>query len=237
MVKEFDLITNPSLRRKYIEDVSVLERVKGLNMLPSLTIATTKQVAEFYCVEPNAIHSLIHDHKDELVSDGYSSLRGGVIIGQIESSTLTCLKQENRIEKAKGGNIIDGKYFIPHAPVGVFPKRAILRVGMLLRDSLVAKEVRTMILNGYENKPFYTPVKESKIYTEEDGMLLDIVNGVSKEERALALGNYKRFKDNQVHSMENHLNLVESQFGALVKNLGRLVDVNKDNLMLLERKQ
>ena len=36
---------------------------------------------------------------------------------------------------------------VPSRGIRVFPRRAILRIGMLLRDSAVAKEVRTQLLN------------------------------------------------------------------------------------------
>ena len=39
------------------------------------------------------------------------------------------------------------KLVVPNVGIILFPKRAILRMGMLLRDSEVAKEVRTQLLN------------------------------------------------------------------------------------------
>ncbi|MCC2363915.1 Bro-N domain-containing protein [Bacillus cereus] len=48
----------------------------------------------------------------------------------------------------------------------LFPKRAILRVGMLLRDSEVAKEVRTQLLNIKENT--VTDVKTYEIDYEQE---------------------------------------------------------------------
>ncbi|MGE1009234.1 hypothetical protein [Bacillus cereus] len=48
----------------------------------------------------------------------------------------------------------------------IFPKRAILRVGMLLRDSEVAKEVRTQLLNIEEHTA--AEVKTYEIDYEQD---------------------------------------------------------------------
>ena len=42
---------------------------------------------------------------------------------------------------------------VPNTGIILFPKRAILRIGMLLRDSEIAKEVRTQLLNAFENAP------------------------------------------------------------------------------------
>lgn len=231
MTKEIELIENHNLRMEYIDRVEVLDRVGKLHLLPKSIVATTSMVADFYKVPQQAIYSLVHDHKGEIVSDGYRTVKSKDLVNRMDTPSS---EEGVSIERVKGGYVINGIHKLSYSSVGVFPKRAILRIGMLLRDSEVAKEVRTLLLNKYEDKPFYTP--PVRTYTEEDAMLLDIVNGSTKEDRALALGSYKHFKDGQLTSMENHLTLVENQFGALVKNLGKLVDANKDNLMLLERK-
>ena len=61
------------------------------------------------------------------------------------------IRQDVGLETVKGkvlltlenGNVLS----VPNRGLKVFPRRAILRIGMLLRDSAVAKEVRTQLLN------------------------------------------------------------------------------------------
>ena len=45
------------------------------------------------------------------------------------------------------------KIVLPNRGIKAFSKRAVLRIGMLLRDSKVAKEVRTQLLNTFEEAP------------------------------------------------------------------------------------
>jgi hypothetical protein len=58
---------------------------------------------------------------------------------------------EGQLEMSKGKAVFTYKtgetLTVPMRGLKVFPRRAILRIGMLLRDSNVAKEVRTQLLN------------------------------------------------------------------------------------------
>ena len=64
------------------------------------------------------------------------------------------IRQDFGLETVKGkvlltlenGNVLS----VPNRGLKVFPRRAILRIGMLLRDSAVAKEVRAQLLNMEE---------------------------------------------------------------------------------------
>lgn len=49
---------------------------------------------------------------------------------------------------------------VPNVGITLFPKRAILRIGMLLRDSEIAKEVCTQLLNIVENSSDETKTQE-----------------------------------------------------------------------------
>ncbi|WP_242479850.1 hypothetical protein [Bacillus cereus group sp. N21] len=75
--------------------------------------------------------------------------------------------------------MIDGNK-IGYRRNGLFPKRAILRVGMLLRDSEVAKEVRTQLLNIEENSK-----QEVKTQEIDKEMTLEMNIG-----RAISKGDY-----------------------------------------------
>ncbi|MEH7667651.1 hypothetical protein V7419_12915 [Bacillus sp. JJ689] len=125
-------------RDSLVERVEVLEKVKSLLLLPKMEYATTKQVADFYDIEKKAIDNVILRNKEELTSDGM------IIVKQGELKKIKGdLQNEGSLEKYGLGKFVAAAY--------LFPKRAILRVGMLLRDSEVAKEVRTQLLNIEEH--------------------------------------------------------------------------------------
>ncbi|ABK85515.1 hypothetical protein BF32_112 [Bacillus thuringiensis] len=63
----------------------------------------------------------------------------------------------------------------------IFTKRAILRIGMLLRDSEVAKEVRTQLLNIEENTATEIKTYEIDHETELHTKLVRAIANTSKE--------------------------------------------------------
>lgn len=145
-----DVIDNQMERDKLVERVEALDKVKQLFLLPELEMATTQQVADFYGVSLDTIKWVVKRNRDELVTDGYNTLTGK------ESSDLYGDKLSlKKIETQKGKYVVTLRNNIEvsfsNRSNGFFPKRAILRVGMLLRDSEVAKEVRTQLLNIEES--------------------------------------------------------------------------------------
>ncbi|PEO31452.1 hypothetical protein [Bacillus toyonensis] len=111
-------------------------------LLPELEMATLNQVAEFYGVNNKTLTNLIVDHRGELESDGYTVVSG--------KDLVSALKAPAKTQNMRGYFLLDGNK-IGYKANALFPKRAILRVGMLLRDSEVAKEVRTQLLNIEEH--------------------------------------------------------------------------------------
>ena len=64
------IIETKEEREALIERVDVLQKVKGLLLLPGLEMATTKQVADFYEVKLTTINNMILMHREELEADG-----------------------------------------------------------------------------------------------------------------------------------------------------------------------
>ena len=111
-----------------IGNVSVLEKVKDLLLLGDSEFATTQQVADYYEVDISVIQKLVSRNKQELESNGLK------------------LNSKNDIKNLIGQDV-KLEIAIPNRGMKLFPKRAILNIGMLLRDSKVAKEVRTRLLD------------------------------------------------------------------------------------------
>lgn len=131
----FEVIDQKDKRDSLVERVEVLERVKDLLLLPEIEVATAQQVADFYGVNKKAVDNLVLRNKEEITGDGYYVIK--------TRNLKVSLKNEYNLEEYGIGK------FTPS--LSLFPKRAILRVGMLLRDSKVAKEVRTQLLNIEEH--------------------------------------------------------------------------------------
>ncbi|WP_311078240.1 hypothetical protein [Paenibacillus polymyxa] len=125
--ESFTTRENEGIRNKYINRVEILDKVKALVLLPNKKHVTAKMIADYYEVDKNVVEQIIKRQREEFVSDGMLLLRGqeAVDFNTDNNSVLT----------------------IPRKMINVFTRRSVLRVGMLLRDSNVAIEVRNYLLN------------------------------------------------------------------------------------------
>lgn len=137
------------LREQYIDRVDVLEKVKSLIMLPDIELMTVAQVADFYEVDLDTIKRVYQRNKNEIDEDGVVNLTSKLLKEQVVPLDII-----NRTKAYAEVEFKDGtKLILPNRGLKGFPKRAVLRIGMLLRDSKVAKEVRTQLLNTFEEAP------------------------------------------------------------------------------------
>ncbi|MEN3130421.1 hypothetical protein ABDI49_04910 [Bacillus cereus] len=142
-VKLTNEVISPKDKRDSLIDKVVLSEVKELLLPPEFELATLQQVADFYNVSKEMITKLIKSHEDELVSDGYTLMTG---------NKISSFFQEKKRRGSYTVKSINGKkYTYSNHEIRLFPKSAILRVGMLLRDSEVAKKVRAQLVNTEES--------------------------------------------------------------------------------------
>lgn len=105
--------------------VDVLDKVKVLTLLSDDTHVTIDMAAAFYDVPVDNVEWHIRNNRDELESDGMILLSG------------------ERLSEFKA----ESGYRSRAASLTLLPRRAVLRIGMLLRDSVVARKVRDHLLN------------------------------------------------------------------------------------------
>jgi len=148
------LIESKTMRESVIERTDILDKVKKLELLPDDVHLTIEMSANYYEVHKDAIEKVIREHRDELKSDGLKLLQG---------ESLSAFKAET------GFSIKAGKLII-------FPKRALLRIGMLLRDSKVAKEVRSYLLDRESKEIISTNVVQIPTELNLLGQLSDAIN-------------------------------------------------------------
>ena len=182
---EETLVESREAREEYRERTEVLDKVKHLFLIPGMECLTTGQVAEFYEVKQIAIRAMLNDHRDEFESDGVCKKALADFREANKSLDVTLSHdQTNPVEiTQKRGYVVlsygDNTLSIPNAGIVVFPKRAVLRAGMLLRDSKVAKEVRTQLLNVFEKATVDQRVDD--IETEQE-LLMGIAKAFSSGE-------------------------------------------------------
>lgn len=124
-------VDSSGLRANYADRDHLLDKVKKLSLLPDNLHATTELVARYYEVSTDTIKKLVERHREELEGNGYRVLEG---------EELSDMKSLCRIESRVRS-------------LAIFSRRAVLNVGMLLRDSQVARALRTYLLNVEQLAP------------------------------------------------------------------------------------
>lgn len=195
-MEEKQLLEDRVLRDKCVGRFEVLGKVKRLLFLPGTEFQTVRQVSDYYEVGDEAIVAIYTRHQSELLEDGMC----------MKSYKDFLSLQYESLETVKGKSIFhftnENELVIPNRGIKIFPRRAILRIGMLLRDSEVAKEIRTQLLNIEEKTS-----NEIKSYDldEERGLMLSVGMAVASGDAnavAIASTNLIAFKNRHIQKLE-----------------------------------
>ncbi|MFA2830004.1 phage antirepressor KilAC domain-containing protein [Bacillus paranthracis] len=124
-------------------------------MLPNIEMATARQIAEFYEVPLKTVQKTYSRYRKEIQSDGYKSATGKELVVDNMSTTYYSEKSGYYDVSLSDGSSTK----IAMSTVELYSIRAVLRFGMLLRDSKIAVEVRTQLLNIRDNADMTTRTK------------------------------------------------------------------------------
>lgn len=171
--KDLKFIEDKELREQHIDRLEVLDLVGDLIQLPKNEYSTIEQVANYYGVGLEAIRSIVKRHRDELGKDGLRIHKKKEVECYVHGEPSVELLQEQGYLSIIDSTGIETK--IANRGALLLPKRAVLRIGMLLIESEVAKEVRTRLLDIVYD-------------TEEDSPeVIENVVGEMSEEKELML--------------------------------------------------
>lgn len=180
------LMESKSLRESVIDRIEVLEKVKKLELLPDDIHLTVEMVSNFFEVNNDIIRQTAVRRKEELESDGMRTLRGK------ELSDLKSLCGLSR-------NI--GRLML-------FTKRSVLRIGMVLEESPVARTIRDQLLDSNEHS--VTAVTEVRV-SEFASLSPQLQFMIQMEQRHNALEARLLQSENQNNELKQsvtHLSLV-----------------------------
>jgi len=141
---ELMLVESKTMRDQMVVNVTdermneVLNKVKGLVLLPDDTNITTEMASNYFEVSLDLINYHLKTNKDELISDGLKTLKG-----QELKDFKNFLTDGVKLHSSFVGDRASSLTLIP--------RRAILRLGMLIEKSEIAKSVRTYLLNVENN--------------------------------------------------------------------------------------
>ena len=127
------------------DNIHKLELVKEILMLGRTDLMTIKMCAEYFEVSISAIKMLINRHKEEFEDNGlkvYSRKEINKMFSNLQDVTLEKISKYKDCLKSQ-----DVTLEISNRGIMLINKRVLLNIGMLLRDSKVAKELRRRILD------------------------------------------------------------------------------------------
>lgn len=224
-VQTDSMVDNKELRQKYIDRVEILDKVKTLFLIPQLDMMTIQQVADFYEVDLRAIQQCVHRNSDEIYADGVV-MKKPHDFGKITKLTSCQFPEVSKTANSTTYQIADNvTIVIPNRGVRCFSKRAVLRIGMLLRDSKIAQEVRTQLLNVIEHVESENPQILTQEIDNEQELLMNVAKTFASgdmmkfAEATMALNAYK----------DRHIKAVEEKNAELAEKNETLA---KDNDIL-----
>lgn len=210
VVKELELLENTNLRSEMLHKIEVLDKVGRLLLLPNTEIATTKMVAEYFEVSQDVIRDTIRRNKEELESNGliFKSYKETKILLGSDSVDL--------------GSESISRLGINKRGVNIFSKRAILNVAMLLRDSLIAKEVRTALL---DQQDVITDEQKVVGITESQKLLLAVMEAPDEVSRLIAMNELNNYNNRHIAELNVKINEMKPKsdyYDYILKSLGTI---------------
>lgn len=200
------LIEKKELRDQVADRIEVLNKVKKLFLIPEWEMMTIRQVADYYGVEVDILRVLYSRNKNEIDNDGttlksykdFLALQDVTVKKQIPGKTIIQLSDNTILE-------------IPRFGIRCFSKRAILRIGMLLRDSEVAKEVRTQLLNTLEEATPEQKTTAIEIEASLQNKLLQAVMSGDLEAETQAKTKIIAFQNRHIQQLENDQKILSAE--------------------------
>lgn len=138
MPTEVALLESRALRVEQMGRVDVLDKVKSLVMLPDGIHVRTEDVARYFEVSTEAVKKVTQRHREEVTENGLKLLRGSELR----------IFQRDMLSLWEGGE--EESYPQAATQLTLHTRRTVLNVAMLLRDSDIARCVRTYLLDAEE---------------------------------------------------------------------------------------
>ena len=193
-MNELQIMENKELRNKLAERYEVLDKVKNLITFSDTGLITAQQISNYYEVDYEVVKKVWQRNKDEFVEDGILTLSGKEVKEKF-------LGENQSLKKYSGGFSIDNIDFSNKINL-LFSRRAVLRIGMLLRDSKIAKEVRTQLLNIEGKVDVETKLSD---INEEQSLALSLGMALASGDLnaiTIATGNMMAFKNRHIKKLE-----------------------------------
>ena len=142
MVVLNDILEKEELRQEILNNnrsLNIMDKYKTITTINNMEYETLDKVAEYFEVDYECIKKLVQNNKLELIKNGLLILKG-------KETRELLVRENNSPHNYKGYFISDNRKFNNKSNTLV-NKRCFLNMAMLLRDSKVAQDIRSKILN------------------------------------------------------------------------------------------
>ncbi|MFB8024913.1 hypothetical protein ACFQ6U_03160 [Streptomyces sp. NPDC056465] len=210
MPTEVALLESQALRVEQMGRVEVLDKVKSLVMLPDGIHLRTEEVARYFEVSTEVVKKLTQRHRAEVEGNGLKLLRGAEL--RVFHRDMVSLWSGEAAES----------YPQAATQLTLYTRRTVLNMAMLLRDSDIARSVRTHLLDAEEDLRV-SYVSLDRRVTRIEGCLAGV--GSALQELGPVLGRMSQ----RLGSLDRKLDVTHQVVGAISL---RLTDVSQDVVRL-----
>lgn len=183
------------------ENIHVLEQVKDILTIGEADLITVQMCADYFEVDKNVLEVLISRNREELEENGlkvYKRKEFRELALNLHNVSLEIFKYKDSLK------LTDMTLDITNRGITLLNKRTLLNIGMLLRDSKIAKELRRRILDV---------VHDAK---NGNGSIETVVNEIDEEKKL---------------SMELGAAIVEGNLSKVVEETERLFNEVKEQIL------
>ncbi|WP_329202597.1 hypothetical protein [Streptomyces sp. NBC_01435] len=203
MPTEVALLESRALRVEQMERVDVLDKVKSLVMLPDGIHLRTEDVARYFEVSTEVVKKVTQRHRAEVAENGLRLMRGAEL-REFHRDMLS-------LWAAEGGE----SYPQAATQLTLYTRRTVLNVAMLLRDSDIARCVRTYLLDAEQDLRAGYASLEHRV-TRVESCLAGV--GTALQE----LGPVLNRMSHRLDSLDRRLDVTHQVVGAMSVRLGHM---------------
>ncbi|MFE7398469.1 hypothetical protein [Streptomyces sp. NPDC057557] len=203
MPTEVALLESRALRVEQMGRVDVLDKVKSLVVLPDGIHLRTEDVARYFEVSTEVIKKVTQRHRAEVTENGLRLLRGSE------------LREFHRDMLSLWGGDEDGSYPQAATQLTLYTRRTVLNVAMLLRDSDIARCVRTYLLDAEQDLRAGYASLEHRV-TRIESCLAGVGSALQE------LGPVLNRMSHRLDSLDRRMDITHQVVGAMSVRLGHL---------------
>lgn len=208
-----DILEKEELRQEILNNnrsLNIMNKYKTITTINNMEYETLDRVAEYFEVDYECIKKLVQNNKLELIKNGLLILKG-------KETRELLLRENNSPHNYKGYFISDNRKFNNKSNTLV-NKRCFLNIAMLLRDSKVAQDIRSKILDIVLNEN-----PKTEISTTDNTELLRMIK---------VQGDLIKYQGNMINELTKTIKDLSNKIDDLNKK-SKFITTNNNDITII----